>query len=121
MNARTLWLSLFILGLTGARPHLNAADGTALWRIQPQNAIVDTPIISGESILFATEADTIYVVSTAGAIVSSKAIGGVIYSSPLQAGDTILVAPTGFTSLLVALTLDKNQQWTQKWTFTPAK
>ena len=29
MNARTLWLSLFILGLTGARPRLNAADGTA--------------------------------------------------------------------------------------------
>jgi outer membrane protein assembly factor BamB len=49
--------------------------------------------------------------------VNSKVIGGVIYSSPVINGDTILVAPTGFDALLVALNLDGNQ----KWTFTPAK
>jgi outer membrane protein assembly factor BamB len=108
---------LFFGDLTGNLYALNAADGTALWRIQPQNAIVDTPTISGGNLTFTTEADTLYTVSTAGDIVSSKAIGGVIYSSPVITGDTILVAPTGFDSLLVAL----NLTGAQKWTFTPAK
>ena len=109
--------SLFFGDLSGNFYGLNAADGTALWRIQPQNAIVNSPAVSGDKLYFATEADTLYTVNTAGDILASKVIGGVIYSSPIIVGDTILVSPTGFDSLLVALNLDGNQQWT----FTPAK
>lgn len=109
--------SLFFGDLSGYFYGLNTADGTALWRIQPQNAIVDSPAVSGDKLYFATEADTLYTVNTAGDILSSKVIGGVIYSSPIIDGDIILVSPTGFDSLLVALNLDGNQQWA----FTPAK
>jgi outer membrane protein assembly factor BamB len=109
--------ALYFGDLSGYFYALNATDGTSMWRIQPQNAIVDTPVITGDKIYFTTEADTLYTVSTAGDILNNKVVGGVIYSSPVIVGDTILVAPTGFTSLLVALNLDGNQ----KWMFTPAK
>ena len=97
---------------------LNSSDLTALWRIQANNAIVDTPVISGENIFFTTESDMLYIVNTSGNIVNTKAIGGVFYSSPVIAGNSVLVAPTGFSSPLVALSLDGN---TQKWMFTPTK
>jgi outer membrane protein assembly factor BamB len=109
--------TLYFGDLSGYFYALNAADGTSLWRIQPQNAIVDTPVVSGDNLYFTTEADTLYTVGTAGNIINSKVIGGVIYSSPIIVGDTILIAPTGFTSLLVAVNLNGNQ----KWMFTPAK
>jgi outer membrane protein assembly factor BamB len=97
---------------------LKASDLTVVWRIQANNAIVSTPAIAGENIYFTTESDTFYVVNTAGNIVNTKVIGGVIYSSPVIAGETLLVTPTGYTSPLVALSLDGN---TQKWMFTPSK
>jgi outer membrane protein assembly factor BamB len=108
---------LYFGDLSGYLYALNASDGTTLWRIQPQNAIVDTPVVLGDKLYFTTEADTVYGVSTAGDIQISKVIGGLIYSAPVIVGDTILVAPTNFDALLVALNLDGNQ----KWTFTPAK
>lgn len=108
---------LYFGDLSGYLYALNASDGTAVWRIQPKNSIVDTPIVTGDKLYFTTEADTLYIVSTAGDIISSKVIGGIIYSSPVVVGETVLVAPTDFDALLVALNLDGNQ----KWTYTPAK
>jgi outer membrane protein assembly factor BamB len=109
--------SLFFGDLSGYLYGLNAADGTALWRIQRPTAIVDTPAVAGDNLYFTTETDALSIVSTAGDIISSPVIGGVIYSAPFIVGDTILIAPTGFDSLLVALDLNG----TQKWPFTPAK
>jgi outer membrane protein assembly factor BamB len=108
---------LYFGDLSGYLYALNAADGTTLWRIQPNNSIVDTPVVMGDKLYFTTEADTLYIVNTAGDIVNSKVIGGLIYTAPVIAGETILVAPTNFTALLVAMNLDGNQ----KWMFTPAK
>ncbi|MFZ0531543.1 MAG: PQQ-binding-like beta-propeller repeat protein [Anaerolineales bacterium] len=108
---------LYFGDLSGYLYGLNAADGTTLWRIQPNNSIVDTPVVMGDKLYFTTEADTLYIVNTTGDIVNSKVIGGLIYTAPVIAGETILVAPTNFTALLVAMNLDGNQ----KWMFTPAK
>jgi outer membrane protein assembly factor BamB len=109
--------SLFFGDLSGYFYSLDSTNGTSLWRIQRPNAIVNTPAVAGDNLYFTTETDALAIVSTAGDIVSSPIIGGVIYSSPFIVGDTILVAPTGFDSLLVALDLNG----TQKWPFTPAK
>jgi outer membrane protein assembly factor BamB len=97
---------------------LKTTDFTALWRIQANSAIVSTPVVAGENIYFSAESDTLYIVNSAGSIVNQKVIGGTIYSSPVIAGDTLLVAPTGSSPPLVALSLDGN---TQKWLFTPSK
>jgi outer membrane protein assembly factor BamB len=103
--------------LSGYLYALNTSDGSTVWRIQPQNGIVDRPVVMSDKLYFTTEADSLYAVSTAGDILFSKPIGGVIYSAPVIVGDTILVAPSNFDSLLVALNLDGNQ----KWTYTPGK
>jgi outer membrane protein assembly factor BamB len=108
---------LYFGDLSGYLYAVNASDGTAVWRIQPQNPIVSSPIVHEDRIYLTTEADTLYIIDTTGNIVSSKVLGGTIYSPPVVAGDTVLVAPTNSDALLIALNLDGNQ----KWTFTPAK
>ena len=108
---------LYFGDLAGYLYAINASDGSTVWRIQPQNGIVDKPVTQGDTLFFTTEADSLFGVSTAGDILISKSVGGVIYSAPVIVGDTILVAPSNFDVLLVAMNLDGNQ----KWTFTPAK
>lgn len=103
--------------LSGYFYALNAADGTSLWRIQPQNSIVSTPVIVDDRIYLTTEADSLFIVSTAGEIIDRELIGGMIYASPVIAGDKVLVSPTNIDALLYALNPDGNQVWT----FTPAK
>lgn len=108
---------LYFGDLAGYFYALNAADGSAFFpELQVNNPVVDTPLSSGDKIYFTAESDTLYIVDTTGNI-TSKVVGGQIYSAPIDAGDTILVAPTNFTAQLVALSLDG----TQKWVFPPPK
>jgi outer membrane protein assembly factor BamB len=108
---------LYFGDLSGNFYALNPSDGTELKNIKLNNAVVDSPVISGNNIYLTTESDTLYIIDTTTYNLNSKVIGGVIYSAPVIVGDSILVAPTGFTSQLIALNLDG----TQKWLFTPAK
>ncbi len=108
---------LYFGDLSGNFYALNASDGTSVWQIKPQNAILSAPVIMDDIIYLTTEGDTLFMINTAGDVVNSKVIGGTIYTAPVDAGDTILVAPTNFDALLIALNKDGNQ----KWMFTPAK
>ena len=107
---------LYFGDLSGNIYALNV-DGTKEWSNKEINPIVDTPAVSQDKIYFTTESDTLHIFNTAGDKVSSQVIGGVIYSSPVITGDTLLVAPTNFDASLVALNLNGAQQWS----FTPAK
>ncbi len=109
---------LYFGDLSGTFYALNAANGTKIWSYQANKPIVDTPVVSGDKIYFTTESDSLYILTTAGTLVIQKPVGGVIYSSPIVTNDTVLVAPTGFSSPLVALSLDGG---TQKWMLTPTK
>jgi outer membrane protein assembly factor BamB len=100
---------------------VNATDGTQAWRIQPKTTIVDTPLVSGNNIYLTTESDTLYTISTAGEVLNSTVVGGIIYAAPKIAGDSIIVAPTGYDkNLLVALSLE-NPNAAAKWLFVPGK
>ncbi len=112
---------LYFGDLSGYLYAVNAADLTQVWRIQPKNSIVDTPVVAGDNIYLTTEGDTLFVISSSGQILNSVVVGGVIYSAPLIAGDKLLVTPTGLdTTLLVALSLD-NPSAAVKWSFIPPK
>jgi outer membrane protein assembly factor BamB len=113
---------LYFGDLSGNFYAINTSDGSSVSNpIKPNNSIVDTPVVSGNNIYLTTEADTLYTISTAGTIVNTTVVGGVIYTAPVIAGDKILVAPTGFgTTLLVALNLE-TPNGPQKWAFTPVK
>ncbi len=112
---------LYFGDLSGYLYAVNASDLTQVWRLQPKNSIVATPLVSGDNIYLTTEGDTMFVINTAGEIRSSTVVGGVIYSAPVIAGDNLLVAPTGLdTTLLVAYNL-QNPSAAPKWSFIPPK
>jgi outer membrane protein assembly factor BamB len=85
---------------------------------QPLNgAIIGTPLVSGDNIVVGTEAGNVYLMDRTGENLRPISISGKIYSSPVAAGNLILVAPTGGDAALVAL----DQNGAVKWSFTPAK
>ena len=96
---------------------VNANDGSIAWQITPDGQVVGQPALAGNNIFFGTESGTLYVVDLRGNIVKSIDLSGSIYTSPVLAGDLIVVAPYQTDNLLVAFDQNGNQQWT----FTPAK
>jgi outer membrane protein assembly factor BamB len=102
---------LYFGDLAGYFYALNAVDGKADFaELQVSSPIVSTPLVNAGKIYISAEADTLYIADTTGSL-TSKVIGGKLYSSPVLAENTILLAPIGFTSTLVAVSLDGTQQW----------
>jgi outer membrane protein assembly factor BamB len=98
--------------------YAHPVDGTGQPWNQPLNgAIVGTPLINGDNIIIGTEAGNLYFIDLASKISRPVSISGKIYSSPVAAGNLILVAPMGGDATLVAL----DQNGAAKWSFTPAK
>ncbi len=108
---------LYFGDLAGYFYALNAVDGKANFaELQVSSPIVATPLVGTGKIYFTAESDTLYIADKTGSL-TSKVIGGQLYTTPLLVGNTILVAPVGFSSTLVAL----SQDGTQQWAFPPPK
>jgi len=103
--------TLYFGDLKGAFYALDAATGKILWKIAPDGPIAQTPLMDEESIYFATEAGSLYALDYNGNIRWNTAIGGKLHSSPVLAGEKILVSPTGIDQILVALDLNGSQLW----------
>jgi outer membrane protein assembly factor BamB len=103
--------------LSGNLYAIDATNGTPVWEIQPNGAITESPLVTEEAIYIATESGTLYSVNHNGATRWSKELGRSLQSSPVQAGEKILVAPTGGDEILIALDVNGNQIWT----FAPAQ
>ncbi|MBI5935164.1 MAG: PQQ-like beta-propeller repeat protein [Chloroflexi bacterium] len=111
---------LYFGDLEGNFYSLKAADGQpALDSVQPDGAILASPILVDGKIVFVTENGTVYMLEEgSNSPVSLEKLEAKIYTDPVLAGDLILVAPfQDETSLLVAL----NKDGSQKWSFTPKK
>lgn len=94
---------------------MSAADGAILWQVQPDGPITGAPLATEEAIYVPTEAGTLVAYDHAGERLWTQTIGGKIYTSPVAAGDLILVAPIETDFRLVALNLSGARQWD----FTP--
>ena len=101
--------------LKGVFYAVDAGDGSELWRVQSDGVISETPLVADDTIYFTTEAGTLYAVEFSGSTKWSKAIGGKLYTTPVLAGDSLILAPVGAQSTLLALDLSGNQ----KWAYTP--
>jgi outer membrane protein assembly factor BamB len=108
---------LYFGDLKGAFYAIRASNGEIVWKITPDGPIAQTPLLTDDAIYFTTEAGTIYAIDYKGVIRWNVTIGGKLHTSPVLAGDKILVAPTNFDQYLVAL--DKNG--TQIWQYAPEK
>ena len=108
--------TLYFGDLNGWVYSFNTATGKSNWSpVQPNGSITGSPLIQGERILVATESGAVYALDRSGKVVWSQQVGGKIYTTPVAAGDLILVAPLEAEFYLAAL--DENGR--QVWTFAP--
>lgn len=90
----------------------NTSTGSLNWNpVKPDDAITASPLILGDSVLIATESGSIYQISKDGQSKLWTQPGGQIYTTPVQAGDLILVTPLGTDAYLYAYKQDGSQAW----------
>ncbi len=109
--------NLYVADLNGNFYALNEKDGSVVWEILPDGAVASPPLVTSQAIYIPTDSGTLFAVDKTGKTLWKQAIGGKIYSSPVMAGDLILVALEGSSTTLVAF----NTSGTQKWSYPPPK
>lgn len=110
--------TLYYADLDGKIYSLDLATGSQNWDVvQPDGPIVASLVVAGDRIYAATEAGTFVALDLEGKTVWEKTVGAKIYTTPVVAGDLILVAPYQAEFVLAAY----DAQGKQAWTFTPAK
>jgi len=109
--------TLYYADLEGNVYSLDLATGKQNWSgVKPDGPIAASPLVIGDKIVVATEAGSLVVLDREGKF-NVYPVGGKIYTTPVLAGDLILVAPYQAEVALVALDVNGKQAWT----FTPAK
>lgn len=113
---------LYFGDLNGYFYALNAADLSQIWSIQPETgesrAISDRPLIVNDTILIASRSGNLYAVDAAnGNQRWNQLIGGQLHGTPVQVGETIVVATQGAEPLVSALDSNGNR----RWTYQPAR
>jgi outer membrane protein assembly factor BamB len=87
------------------------------WNQSLNGAITSTPLVNADKIVVGTEAGNVYFIDRTVKNLIPVSVSGKVYSSPVAAGDLILIAPTGGDATLVAF----DQNGVVKWSFIPAK
>lgn len=107
--------TLYFGDLDGWFYSFNTATGSLNWpAVQPDGPITASPLVLERYILVATESGSVFALDRDGKVVWTEAVGGKIYTTPVAAGDLILVAPLGAEFYLAAL----DQNGRQVWAFT---
>lgn len=114
--------TLYFGDLKGNFYSFDTTNSTLNWSIQPDGAITAAAILQNDHLLLATESGNLYAIGKDGKTlwfveVRDAKANGKIYTTPVTAGDLILVAPLGTEFYLAAL--DSNGR--QVWTFTLEK
>jgi len=114
--------TLYFGDLDGNFYSFDTSTGTQNWSIQPDGAITASAILQNDHLLLATESGNIYAISKDGKTLWSEEFrnakgdgNGKIYTTPVTAGDLILVAPLETDYYLSAL----DSEGHTVWTFTP--
>jgi outer membrane protein assembly factor BamB len=88
-----------------------AASGKLNWSIQPDGAITANAILQNDHLLLATESGNLYAIGKDGKTLWFEEVGGKIYTTPVAAGDLILVAPLETDFYLAALDPNGRRVW----------
>lgn len=107
--------TLYFGDLNGRVYAFNTSTGSLNWPpVQPDGPITASPLVQDEYILIATEPGSLFAIDRDGNVLWTQDVGGKIYTTPVVAGNLILVAPLETDFYLVAL----DQNGRQVWTFT---
>jgi outer membrane protein assembly factor BamB len=114
--------TLYFGDLNGNLYSFNTSTETLNWSIQPDGAITASVILQNGHLLLATESGNVYAISKEdGKTMWTEQIdqvdGGKIYTTPVVAGEYILVSPLEADFYLAALGADGRKVWT----FVPGK
>lgn len=109
--------SLFAGDQAGRFNSLAADSGKEIWSLAPDGPILGSPLVLESSVVFGTESGSLFNVDFDNKTIWTKTIAGKLYSTPVLAGNKILVAPLEGEATLIAFDLDGIQQWV----YTPAK
>ena len=97
----------------------NTKEGKLNWEpvipnSSPENAITASPLVLGDNVLLATESGEIYIVDNTGNVDNwyTARDDGKSYTTPILAGDYVLVAYTESDYYLVALDREGDEKWT---------
>jgi len=113
--------TLYYADLNGKVYSLDVASGNKNWSVQPAGSVVASLLLVGDQIYVASEPDaktgigTLVALDREGKTVWSKEVGGKLYTTPVNSGNLILVAPYQTTYSLAAY----DAQGNQVWAFTP--
>ena len=109
--------TLYFSDVDGNFYSVDTATDNLNWSVRPDGPITASPLIQNDHTLLATESGSLYAVDRDGKVLWTAQVGGKIYTTPVAAGDVILVAPLETDFYLAAL--DENGR--QVWTWTPGE
>lgn len=104
--------TLYFGDLKGNFYSFDAVNSKLNWSIQPDGAITANAILQNDHLLLATESGNLYAIGKDGKTLWFETVGGKIYTTPVVAGDLILVAPLETDFYLAALDSNGRQVWT---------
>ena len=92
----------------------NTASGALNWEAQPDSAITASPLVYGDQILVATESGGVFAFNAEGDFEEwyKPTDKGKAYTTPVVAGDFVLVAYLESDYYLVALDAESDEKWT---------
>jgi outer membrane protein assembly factor BamB len=114
--------NLYVGDIAGNLYALSTADGKQVWpQITPDTAITASPLAIPQGVVIATESGILYAYKLDRTVLWStennldvKNIGGQLYTTPILAGDRIVVAPMNGKDMLYAVNA---QDGTLLWQF----
>lgn len=103
---------------TGTIYALNASDGSSVWNFDAGGAVTASPLVTDSQVVFVTETGTVRALDLDAKPLWMQTLDAKLYSTPVAAGDLILVAPMGKQNLMLVA---YDASGAQKWIFSPAK
>jgi outer membrane protein assembly factor BamB len=103
---------------TGTIYALNTEDGAVIWNYDAGGAVTASPLVKDNLVVFVTETGTIRALDLDAKPLWMQTLDAKLYSTPVAAGDLILVAPMGKSDLMLVA---YDETGAQKWIFTPNK
>jgi outer membrane protein assembly factor BamB len=101
---------------TGKIYALNTSDGSTIWFFDAGSPVTASPLVKDNQVVFVTETGIVQALDLDAKPNWTQKLDAKLYSSPVDAGELILVAPMGKAALML-VAYDVNG--TQKWVFAP--
>jgi outer membrane protein assembly factor BamB len=103
-----------VKGTTGKFYALNASNGQIVWQKDEEGSITAGPLVTSDQVVYVTELGRIQSLEKAAGAPKWQATieNAKLYTTPLLAGDLILIAPMNAKFLLAAYDLNGAQKWT---------